>query len=201
MIHSFLVETVSGIDCCDNRRSVRAKRAAKADRENTAVGITHHRNHFSCWASLCCPWNCSFPCSRSCCHFRGREDDNRPLNPHWSALAVDYASGTVGLGAGRRSHSCSESLSKPPTPPKILCSARNTSSPSVTTATALESTIYIRRSSHLSIKACLNCQSIILHRKLPTHLLLGTFLCSATELGPADTHPSHTFTPNDTQTI
>lgn len=99
-------------------------------------------------------------------------------------------------GAGRRSHSCSESLSKPPTPQKILCSPRNTSSPSVTTATALESTIYIRQSSHLTIKARLNCQSIILHRKLPTHLLLGTFLRSAKEFGDI----YHTFTPNDTQT-
>lgn len=46
---------------------------------------------------------------------------------------------------------------------KNLCSMRSTSRPSVTTATALEFTIYIRHSSHLSIKARLNCQSIILH--------------------------------------
>lgn len=92
---------------------------AEAEWESAAAGIMCNRHHISCWASLCCPWNCSFPCSYILCwHFRGREDDNRALNPHWSSLAVDYASGTVGLGVGRRSHSCSESLSKLPTPPK-----------------------------------------------------------------------------------
>lgn len=88
--------------------------------------------------------------------FGGREDDNLALNPHWSSHAVDYASEMVGPGAGRRSHSCLESLSKPPTPPKKPY-AQQAVAPvsSVTTATALESTIYIRHSSHLSIKAWL----------------------------------------------
>lgn len=198
------MENVSGILCRNNRKLVIIKRDTEHQSERGKA------REYSCCdyiqseslllLSLTLP-SLKLLFSLLLYHLLPFQRDRRWQSSIKSSLihspAIDYASGTVVLEAGRLSHSCSESLSKPPTPPpsqKILCSPCNTSSPSVTTATALESTIYIRHSSHLPIKTRLNCQSIILHCKLPTHLLLRTFPYSATELGSTDIHPSHTHT-------
>lgn len=178
-----------GIDFSQLFRAQMCDQTAGVEQDNAATGIMCNCHHFSCWVSLCCPlfllldpllafqkerrWQSSIQSSLmfSCSRLR-----------KWNSRAQ----GRQTLPLMLRSN---------PPPKKILCSARSSSSPSVTTATALESTVYIRHSSHLSIKACLNCQSIILHRELPTHLLLGM-------------HPSHKNTckhagtpPNDTHKL